>query len=99
MHIEIIYRFLSWPCFSCMMKAAVILSVAASLLMSASGQTVSGAAEGFAKGATGAGNATPYYPTSLTDLDNVLGDSVTRVIVLNHTCCYQWGNLHPLTGP
>ena len=69
-----------------MMKAAVILSVAASLVLSASGQTVSGAAEGFAKGVTGGGNATPYYPTSLTDLVNVLGDSVTRVIVLNQTC-------------
>lgn len=67
------------------MKGAAILSVAANLLMSASGQTVSGAADGFAKGVTGGGNATPYYPTSLMDLVNVLGDSVARVIVLNQT--------------
>ncbi|CAD6447271.1 855f46aa-30b4-48e2-91f7-240db3e0f69b [Sclerotinia trifoliorum] len=46
---------------------------------------VHGAAEGFAKGVTGGGSATPVYPTTNAELVSYLGDSSPRVIVLNKT--------------
>ncbi|KAJ5432832.1 uncharacterized protein N7458_011988 [Penicillium daleae] len=46
---------------------------------------VSGAAEGFAKGVTGGGSATPVYPSTTSELVSYLGDSEARVIVLSKT--------------
>lgn len=47
--------------------------------------SVSGAAEGFAKGVTGGGSATPVYPSSTDELVSYLGDDQERVIVLSKT--------------
>ncbi|KAF3384409.1 putative pectin lyase B [Penicillium rolfsii] len=47
--------------------------------------SVSGAAEGFAKGVTGGGSATPVYPSTTSELVSYLGDSSPRVIVLTKT--------------
>ncbi|GLI74370.1 hypothetical protein PoHVEF18_002607 [Penicillium ochrochloron] len=47
--------------------------------------SVSGAAEGFAKGTTGGGSATPVYPSTTSELVSYLGDSQARVIVLTKT--------------
>lgn len=44
-----------------------------------------GAAEGFAKGVTGGGTATPVYPTTTDELISYLGDSEARVIILDGT--------------
>jgi pectin lyase len=46
---------------------------------------VNGAAEGFAKGVTGGGSATPVYPSTTAELVSYLGDSSARVIVLTKT--------------
>ncbi|KAH8651450.1 pectin lyase 2 [Xylariales sp. PMI_506] len=46
---------------------------------------VTGAAEGFAKGVTGGGTATPVYPTTTAELVSYLGDDVARVIILTKT--------------
>ncbi|KAL4790498.1 putative pectin lyase D [Aspergillus venezuelensis] len=51
----------------------------------ATATSVSGAAEGFAKGVTGGGSATPVYPTTNDELVSYLGDSEARVIVLTKT--------------
>ncbi|KAG4034565.1 hypothetical protein MFRU_003g05230 [Monilinia fructicola] len=69
------------------MKAfAVFSAVLAAYAQSASAAAaVKGAAEGFAKGVTGGGSATPVYPTTNAELVKYLGDSVPRVIVLNKT--------------
>ncbi|KAJ5370554.1 uncharacterized protein N7496_006646 [Penicillium cataractarum] len=47
--------------------------------------SVSGAAEGFAKGVTGGGSATAVYPSTTSELVSYLGDSEARVIVLSKT--------------
>ena len=47
--------------------------------------SVSGSAEGFAKGVTGGGDATPVYPSSTDELVSYLGDDEARVIVLSKT--------------
>ncbi|EOD51646.1 putative pectin lyase a precursor protein [Neofusicoccum parvum] len=44
---------------------------------------VVGAAEGFAKGVTGGGSATPVYPSTVAELTNYLADDKARVIILN----------------
>lgn len=46
---------------------------------------VTGAAEGFAKGVTGGGSATPVYPKTTAELVSYLGDSQARVIYLDRT--------------
>ncbi|KAH7098011.1 putative pectin lyase A [Auriculariales sp. MPI-PUGE-AT-0066] len=46
---------------------------------------VTGAAEGFAKGVTGGGSATPVYPSTNAELVSYLGDSSARVIILQKT--------------
>lgn len=46
---------------------------------------VVGAAEGFAKGVTGGGSASPVYPSTTAELVSYLGDSSARVIVLTKT--------------
>ncbi|KAI9374132.1 pectin lyase A [Aspergillus egyptiacus] len=68
------------------MKAISLLSLAAAALGStASAISVTGAAEGFAKGVTGGGNASPVYPDSIDELVSYLGDDQARVIVLTKT--------------
>lgn len=47
--------------------------------------SVSGAAEGFAKGVTGGGSAAAVYPSTTDELVSYLGDSEARVIVLSKT--------------
>ncbi|KAJ5587596.1 CAZyme family PL1 [Penicillium hispanicum] len=47
--------------------------------------SVSGSAEGFAKGVTGGGSATAVYPTTTDELVSYLGDDEARVIVLSKT--------------
>ncbi|KAF4314477.1 putative pectin lyase a precursor protein [Botryosphaeria dothidea] len=44
---------------------------------------VVGSAEGFAKGVTGGGSATPVYPSTIAELTNYLADDTARVIILN----------------
>ena len=46
---------------------------------------VTGSAEGFAKGVTGGGSATPVYPTTTDELVSYLGDSSARVIIIDQT--------------
>jgi pectin lyase len=63
-----------------------IFAAAAALAGSAFGADgVKGAAEGFAKGVTGGGNAAPVYPSSTAQLIQYLSDSSPRVIVLTKT--------------
>ncbi|KAI1638975.1 pectate lyase a [Biscogniauxia mediterranea] len=61
------------------------LAAAAALANPASAVGVVGAAEGFAKGVTGGGSATPVYPSTTAELVSYLGDSSPRVIVLQKT--------------
>ncbi|GMF74760.1 unnamed protein product [Aspergillus oryzae] len=67
------------------MKFALLSGVAAGLLPVVSAVSVSGAAEGFAKGVTGGGSAAAVYPTTTDELVSYLGDSSPRVIVLDRT--------------
>ncbi|KAL4869172.1 pectin lyase B [Aspergillus spectabilis] len=62
---------------------AFILLAAAATVTSAAG--VTGSAEGFAKGVTGGGSATPVYPSTTAELVSYLGDSSARVIILTKT--------------
>ncbi|KAJ5757729.1 uncharacterized protein N7511_006423 [Penicillium nucicola] len=64
------------------MKFTAILAAFAA---QAAAVSVSGAAEGFAKGVTGGGSATPVYPSTTAELVSYLGDSSPRVIVLTKT--------------
>ncbi|EAW23742.1 polysaccharide lyase family 1 protein [Aspergillus fischeri NRRL 181] len=67
-----------------MMKYQGLLAIAG-CIASASAVSVSGAAEGFAKGVTGGGSATAVYPSTTAELVSYLGDSEARVIVLTKT--------------
>ncbi|KAF2625553.1 polysaccharide lyase family 1 protein [Macroventuria anomochaeta] len=63
-----------------------IFAAAAALAGTAFGtDAVQGAAEGFAKGVTGGGSATPVYPSTTAQLISYLADSSPRVIVLTKT--------------
>ncbi|KAJ4349028.1 hypothetical protein N0V95_004965 [Ascochyta clinopodiicola] len=63
-----------------------LFAAAAALVGSALGaDAVKGAAEGFAKGVTGGGNAKPVYPSTTAQLISYLADSSPRVIVLTKT--------------
>jgi pectin lyase len=64
------------------MKLLELLLLAAT---SVSAAGVTGAAEGFAKGVTGGGSATPVYPDTIAELVSYLGDSSARVIILTKT--------------
>ncbi|KAK7741815.1 hypothetical protein SLS53_004879 [Cytospora paraplurivora] len=66
------------------MKTTAALFVAA-LARIASAAGVTGSAEGFAKGVTGGGSATPVYPSTTDELVSYLGDSEARVIILEGT--------------
>jgi pectin lyase len=61
------------------------IALLAALAARAAAVGVSGAAEGFAKGVTGGGSATPVYPSTTAELVSYLGDSSARVIVLTKT--------------
>ncbi|KAL4811726.1 pectin lyase B [Aspergillus spinulosporus] len=65
------------------LRAPVLSLLAAAAGTSAAG--VTGSAEGFAKGVTGGGSATPVYPSTTAELVSYLGDSSARVIVLTKT--------------
>ncbi|KAJ4385472.1 hypothetical protein N0V93_009900 [Gnomoniopsis smithogilvyi] len=67
------------------MRTNVALFLAAVARMAAATDGVTGAAEGFAKGVTGGGSATPVYPTTTDELVSYLGDSEARVIILEGT--------------
>jgi pectin lyase len=67
-------------------KASFAAAAAVALLSgTASAVSVSGSAEGFAKGVTGGGSATAVYPTTTDELVSYLGDDEARVIVLTKT--------------
>jgi pectin lyase len=66
------------------MKSALSLSAAVAAFVQTVA-AVAGAAEGFAKGVTGGGNAGAVYPTSTAQLVSYLGDSSPRVIYLDRT--------------
>lgn len=67
------------------MLSNYFIAAFAALASSAQAISVSGAAEGFAKGVTGGGSATPVYPKTTDELVSYLGDSTARVIVLDKT--------------
>lgn len=60
-------------------------AIAAALAAQAAAVSVSGAAEGFAKGVTGGGSAAAVYPSTTAELVSYLGDSSARTIVLTKT--------------
>lgn len=64
-----------------MLYTALLTALAAQ----AAAVSVSGAAEGFAKGVTGGGSATAVYPSTTDELVSYLGDDEARVIVLSKT--------------
>lgn len=67
------------------MKLALFAAAIAAWTSNAAAIAVSGAAEGFAKGVTGGGSASPVYPKTNAELVSYLGDSSSRVIVLTKT--------------
>ncbi|KAE8395523.1 putative pectin lyase A [Aspergillus alliaceus] len=67
------------------MKLAFLSALAGGIIPVAIAVSVSGVAEGFAKGVTGGGSATAVYPTTTNELVSYLGDSSSRVIVLDRT--------------
>lgn len=72
------------------MYSTVILGAAFAIIHGVAAVSVSGAAEGFAKGVTGGGSATAVYPTTTDELVSYLGDSEARVIVLDQTSVFFW---------
>lgn len=62
-----------------------LIALAACVFEGTAAISVTGAAEGFAKGVTGGGNASPVYPSTTAQLVSYLGDSSARVIVLDKT--------------
>ncbi|KAL6229562.1 hypothetical protein BDW75DRAFT_249562 [Aspergillus navahoensis] len=65
------------------LHASILSLLAAAAGTNAAG--VTGSAEGFAKGVTGGGSATPVYPSTTAELVSYLGDSSARVIILTKT--------------
>lgn len=79
---------------------STLLSATAATLATA--QSVTGSAEGFATGVTGGGTATPVYPTDTAELESLLTEEGSQVVVLTKTydftgtqatgtACYSWG--------
>ena len=66
------------------MRSSALLS-SALVALAQTAAAVTGAAEGFAKGVTGGGSATPVYPKTTAELVSYLGDSQARVIMLDRT--------------
>ncbi|KAI0533589.1 pectin lyase fold/virulence factor [Xylaria digitata] len=86
------------------MRSIFLICLASALARYACAAGVTGAAEGFAKGVTGGGSATPVYPTTNAELVSYLDDSSPRVIILTKafdfrgtegtvsgTGCAPWG--------
>jgi pectin lyase len=72
------------------MRSVSLLTLATAALSStAAAISVTGSAEGFAKGVTGGGSADPVYPDSIDELVSYLGDDEARVIVLTKTYAPQ----------
>lgn len=69
------------------MKYQDLLAIAG-CIANAGAVSVSGAAEGFAKGVTGGGSATAVYPSTTAELVSYLGDSEARAIVLTKTYAF-----------
>jgi pectin lyase len=67
------------------MKFPAFITAITSIASLSSAISVSGAAEGFAKGVTGGGSATPVYPSTISELVSYLKDSQPRVVVLTKT--------------
>ncbi|GKT56354.1 pectin lyase [Colletotrichum tofieldiae] len=68
------------------MKSALLsMALAAFAPLALAADAVKGSAEGFAKGTTGGGSATPVYPSTTAQLVSYLTDSSARVIVLTKT--------------
>ena len=67
------------------MKFALFATTVAAWASNVAAIGVVGAAEGFAKGVTGGGSASPVYPKTNAELVSYLGDSSARVIVLSKT--------------
>ncbi|KAF2967860.1 hypothetical protein GQX73_g5696 [Xylaria multiplex] len=67
------------------MRSILLTCLASALTRYAYAAGVTGVAEGFAKGVTGGGSATPVYPTTNAELVSYLGDSSPRVIILTKT--------------
>ncbi|EAU37973.1 pectin lyase A precursor [Aspergillus terreus NIH2624] len=67
------------------MKFPAFITAIISIASLSSAISVSGAAEGFAKGVTGGGSATPVYPSTISELVSYLKDSQPRVVVLTKT--------------
>ena len=66
-----------------MKYTSILIQALSALTHLVSAQTVVGVAEGFAKGVTGGGNASPVYPANIDQLKAYLTDASPRVIVLN----------------
>lgn len=67
------------------MKFSIFAAVAALAGSAFGADAVKGAAEGFAKGVSGGGSASPVYPSTTAQLVSYLTDSSPRVIVLTKT--------------
>lgn len=67
------------------MKFGLFVSTFTALLTSAAAKKVSGAAEGFAQGATGGDSATPVAARNIQGLVTNLTDKSPRAIVLDRT--------------
>ncbi|KAI8930855.1 hypothetical protein NX059_011872 [Plenodomus lindquistii] len=67
---------------------SILIVTLAGLAHFATAVSVAGTAEGFAKGVTGGGNATPQYPKDIKELSSLLTDATARVIVLDKTFDY-----------
>lgn len=67
------------------MKYTTLLAAAAAVFANSVNAGVVGAAQGFAQGVTGGGNAPEVYPKTNDELVSYLGDSEPRVIVLDRT--------------
>lgn len=78
------HSFLSSTFFS-IMKYTTLLAAAAAVFANSVNAGVVGAAQGFAQGVTGGGNAPEVYPKTNDELVSYLGDSEPRVIVLDRT--------------
>lgn len=65
------------------MKYTTLFAAAAAVFANSVNAGVVGAAQGFAKGVTGGGNAAEVYPKTNDELVSYLGDSEPRVIVLD----------------
>jgi pectate lyase len=66
-----------------MKSVSTLLVALAGLAQLGASQSVVGKAEGFAKGVTGGGKATPDHPQTIQELTKLLTDKQPRVIVLS----------------